>query len=211
MNKAASLAPPAPASVGLSETEAQRLERHHRKGIVVVGHVHLVYHRFAARRARGQPPSASAAIQARTAARPDASTCSVASGGIWSTLPRALMRTTSAEWSGSPGATRNGTSGRNHERVATPTAVRYAPVSSTVVAASASDRSRSVSGRDAGRAVAVRAVRVEVAEGGASVVWGLERRGWQRVAEPIGERGAHGVTSLDRRQPERAAGRAEVA
>ena len=31
MNKAASLAPPAPASAGLTETEAQRLERHRKR------------------------------------------------------------------------------------------------------------------------------------------------------------------------------------
>lgn len=31
MNKAASLAPPAPASAGLTETEAQRLERHRQR------------------------------------------------------------------------------------------------------------------------------------------------------------------------------------
>lgn len=31
MNEAASLAPPAPASVGLTETEAQRLERHRQR------------------------------------------------------------------------------------------------------------------------------------------------------------------------------------
>ena len=31
MNEAASLAPPAPASAGLTETEAQRLERHRQR------------------------------------------------------------------------------------------------------------------------------------------------------------------------------------
>ena len=101
----------------------------------------------------------------------------------------------------------------NHPAAApTPHGSRAVDLSLDLLAAArASGRTVSDSLRAAAAALgAVDPTRI-TPEGGARVVRGLERRGGQRVAEPIGERGAHGVTSLDRRQPERAAGRAEVA